>query len=46
MWCLKNSKATGLDNIPARFLKDGAEIISLCVTHIVLPSVLEGFRMS
>ena len=29
------NKATGLDNIPARLLKDGAPVISECLTHII-----------
>lgn len=33
------SKATGLDNIPAGFLKDAAGIISPCVAHIVNKSI-------
>ncbi|XP_071941144.1 uncharacterized protein [Antedon mediterranea] len=32
---LNPSKSTGLDNIPARFLKDGANIIVQPITHIV-----------
>ncbi|CDQ60567.1 unnamed protein product [Oncorhynchus mykiss] len=32
---LKCSKATGLDNIPARFLIDSAEQIGPCITYIV-----------
>jgi hypothetical protein len=32
---LKCSKATGLDNIPAKFLKDSAEQIAPCITHII-----------
>ena len=29
------NKATGLDNIPARLLKDGAPVILECLTHII-----------
>ena len=32
---LKVNKANGLDNIPARLLKDGAPVISECLTHII-----------
>ena len=32
---LDGSKATGLDSIPSRFLRDAAEIITPCITHIV-----------
>ena len=32
---LNASKAVGLDNIPARFLKDGVSSICPCVTHMV-----------
>lgn len=32
---LKVNKATGLDNIPARSLKDGATVTSECLTHII-----------
>jgi hypothetical protein len=30
---LNCSKATGLNNIPTRFLRDGAELIAPCVTQ-------------
>ena len=39
---LDHSKATGLDNIPARFLKDAAVIITPHVTHIVNLSIELG----
>jgi hypothetical protein len=39
---LKYSKATGLDNIPARFLIDSAEEIGPCITHIVNRSLEQG----
>ena len=32
---LNANKAVGLDNIPARFLKDGASSICSSVTHVV-----------
>ena len=35
-------KATGLDNIPARFVKDGAEIIAQPVRHIINLSLSVG----
>ncbi len=39
---LNSSKATGLDNIPARFLKDAAEVITPCITHIINMSIEQG----
>lgn len=36
------SNATGLDNISARFLRDAAELINPCVTHIVNLSIELG----
>ena len=36
---LKPFKSTGLDNIPSRFLKEGAEILKLPITHIVNTSI-------
>ncbi len=33
---LKSSKATGLDNIPEKFLKDSANYITPMVTHIFI----------
>lgn len=36
---LNPNKATGLDNIPARFILDAAEIISPCITHITNLSI-------
>ena len=39
---LKVNKATGLDNIPARLLKDGASVISECLTHIINLSFSSG----
>ena len=36
---LNVSKSTGLDNIPAKFLKDGAECIKTQVTHIINLSI-------
>ncbi len=35
-------KATGLDRMPARFLRDGAGIISRPVTHIINLSLCQG----
>ena len=32
---LTASKATGLDSLPARFLKDGAEVIACPLAHII-----------
>jgi hypothetical protein len=39
---LKCSKATGLDNIPTRFLIDSAEQIGPCIAHIVNLSLEQG----
>lgn len=36
---LNPSKATGLDNIPARVIQDATEIISPCITHITNLSI-------
>ena len=36
---LNATKSTGLDNIPARFLKDGASILKTPITHIVNLSI-------
>ena len=33
--CLKPKKATGLDGLPARLLKDSAIVIADCVTHLI-----------
>ena len=33
--CLKLEKATSLDGLPARLLKDSAVVIADCVTHLV-----------
>ena len=39
---LGRDKATGLDNIPARFLRDGAIIIANPLTHIINLSISTG----
>ena len=39
---LGRDKATGLDNIPARFLRDGASIIANPLTHIINLSISTG----
>ncbi len=39
---LKSSKATGLDNIPVKFLKDSANFITPMVTHIINISICQG----
>lgn len=39
---LDGSKATGLDNIPSRFLKDAAETITPSITHIINLSIESG----
>ncbi len=33
----------GLDNIPARFLRDAAEVITPCITHIINMSIEQGY---
>lgn len=39
---LNSFKATGLDNIPSRFLRDAAEVITPCITHIINMSIEQG----
>jgi len=39
---LSHSKATGLDGIPARFVKDGAAVIAGPLTHIINLSLIQG----
>ena len=39
---IKTSKSTGLDNIPARLLKDGAIVISKPLTVLINRSLVEG----
>ena len=36
---LQPSKSTGLDNIPARFLRDGASILKHPITYIINLSI-------
>lgn len=36
---LNSNKSTGLDNIPARFLKDAAEVVQFPLTHIINLSI-------
>lgn len=40
--CLKPKKATGLDGLPARLLKDSAIVIADCVTHVINLSIETG----
>ena len=40
--CLKLKKATGLDGLPARLLKDSAVVIADCVTHLINLSIKFG----
>lgn len=41
--CMLNSaKSTGIDNIPARFLKDGASFLKIPITFIVNKSLVEN----
>ena len=39
---LNASKSTGLDEIPARFIKDGANVIKTPITSIINQSISEG----
>ena len=36
---MSSSKATGLDEIPAKYLKDGSSVISKLLTHIMNLSI-------
>jgi len=40
---LDGSKATGLDSIPSRFVRDAAEIITPSITHIINRSIEQGY---
>ena len=40
--CLNPSKSTGLDEIPARFIKDGAYVLKIPITFIVNLSITSG----
>ena len=40
--CLKLKKATGLDGLPARLLKDSAAVIADCVKHLLNLSIETG----
>ena len=39
---LNSSKSAGLDNISARFLKDGASFLKLTITYIINMSITSG----
>jgi len=39
---LNSNKATGLDGIPSRFVKDAAPMISTPLTHIINLSIIQG----
>ena len=39
---LNSSKSTGLDNISARFLNDGASFLKLTITYIINMSITSG----
>lgn len=39
---LNPSKATGLDNIPTRFLRDAADSLTPCIMHMVNLSITLG----
>ena len=51
--CISASKATGLDELPARFIKDSSSVIAKPFTHIVnfskttgnIPDVLKATRV-
>ena len=36
------NKATGLDGIPSRFVRDGASIIACPLTHVIYLSLIQG----
>ena len=40
--CLNPSKSTGLDEIPARLIKDGASVLKIPITFIVNLSITSG----
>ena len=40
--CLNPSKSTGLDEIPARFIKDDASVLKIPITFIVNLSITSG----
>ena len=39
---LSANKATGLDSIPSRFMRDSASIIASPLTHIINFSIIQG----
>ena len=39
---MSSIKATGLDEIPAKYLKDGSSVISKLLTHIINLSITTG----
>ena len=39
---MSSSKATGLDEIPAKYIKDGSSVISKLLTHIINLSITTG----
>ena len=39
---MSTNKATGLDNLPARFIKDSACVTAKMITHIVNLSISSG----
>ena len=39
---IDKSKATGLDNLPVRFVSDAAEQISPSIAHIINISICQG----
>ena len=41
---LSANKATGLDGIPSRFVRDGASIIACPLSHVINISLIQGTR--
>jgi hypothetical protein len=42
LYRLNINKSTGLDGIPAKFLKDGADVLKFPISYIVNSSITEG----
>ena len=39
---LSADKATGLDDIPSRFMRDSASVITCPLTHVINLSIIQG----
>ena len=39
---LSANKATGLDDIPSRFVRDSASVITCPLTHVINLSIIQG----